>query len=632
MKKMICLLLLAAAGYAQAQPYNVHLVPDSLTTGANAVKRFEEIHVVIKGKDRAVVTHKYAVTILNEAGDHAAEYYNFYDRFHSLSDISGHLYDANGKELKSVKKKDIADRSYDDNMSLATDDRYKSHNFYYRQYPYTVEYEDEVSYDGIFSLPSWDPVRNENYAVQQSRFIVETPSDYVLRYKQIKYPGAPKISDNQKVKTYTWETANLTPVKAEPYSPDAQELTTAVLIAPTDFAIDHFEGRMDSWLSMGQFLNQLYAGRDVLPDNTKQTVHRLTDGVNDRYEKIRLLYEYMQQNTRYISIQLGIGGWQPFDAKYVAANRYGDCKALSNYMKSLLKEAGIAANCVVIKAGSDVSRGLWEDFPVNAFNHVIVCVPGTKDSTWLECTSQTIPAGFLGSHTAGRQALLLAGDGGHVVWTPTYTAQDNAQLRAIHATIDADGNLTAEVNTRFSGMQEEEAHHLLHDASQQERERFLNSTLHLPTYKVEKSDYQEQKQAIPYVNESLRITSTAYATVSGKRLFIEPNLFNKANRLPSTDQPRKFDIEYNYAYRDVDSISIKIPEGYKPESMPRDVGISNAFGRYSLSFAVSGNEITVLRSHERPAAHFPASVYPELVKFYSDMYAADRKKIVFVKE
>ncbi len=72
-------------------------------------------------------------------------------------------------------------------------------------------------------------------------------------------------------------------------------------------------------------------------------VHELTDHLTDKRQKVFALYDYLQKNTRYISVQLGIGGWQPFPADYVATKRYGDCKALSNFMVALLKEAGIKA-------------------------------------------------------------------------------------------------------------------------------------------------------------------------------------------------------------------------------------------------------------------------------------------------
>src|SRR5574342_1196313 len=105
---------------------------------------------------------------------------------------------------------------------------------------------------------------------------------------------------------------------------------------------------MNSWQDFGKFIYALKQGRDELPPEIKQKVHELTDGIADTKEKINVLYGYMQKNTRYVSIQLGIGGWQPFDAKYVAKKGYGDCKALSNYMYSILKEAGIKSYYAVI--------------------------------------------------------------------------------------------------------------------------------------------------------------------------------------------------------------------------------------------------------------------------------------------
>jgi len=76
-----------------------------------------------------------------------------------------------------------------------------------------------------------------------------------------------------------------------------------------------------------------------LPDNIKKEVHELTDNLKDVRQKVYVLYDFLQKNTHYINVSLGIGGWQPFPADYVAIKRYGDCKALSNYMVALLKEA-----------------------------------------------------------------------------------------------------------------------------------------------------------------------------------------------------------------------------------------------------------------------------------------------------
>ena len=72
------------------------------------------MHIIIKSVGKAVIKHKYAVTILNEQGDEYAEYGNYYDKLQDLSDISGTLFDAFGKKIKTVKKKDIADVSVED--------------------------------------------------------------------------------------------------------------------------------------------------------------------------------------------------------------------------------------------------------------------------------------------------------------------------------------------------------------------------------------------------------------------------------------------------------------------------------------------------------------------------------------
>lgn len=629
MGKYIYCLLFILVSKAYGQEYASSLIADSLTVNADVIKRNEIISVTIKSISKAVVKHKYAVTILNERGDEYATYSNGYTKFISLSDISGKLFDSNGKLIKSIRKKDISDMSVGDDVSLLTDLRSKSFSFYHKTYPYTVEFEDEQVYDGIFFLPKWVPVESDRMAVQASKFIVEVPNDYTLRYKQFSYGDEPVISQG-KNKVYTWGINNYRAVPDEVLRPDWRDVTPTVYIAPAEFEIGEYKGNMATWKSLGRFFNELNAGKDELPENIKQVVKEITGKFTTTNEKVQALYEYLQKNTRYISIQLGIGSWQPFDAKYVATNKYGDCKALSNFMISMLKEAGIKANYVLINSGEN-ARGLVEEFPSVNFNHVIACVPNGKDTIWLECTSQSKAMGYMGTFTGNRNALLINEEGGHVVMTKNYSSKENIQARRVEAAIDQMGNLNATVYTLFSGEQQELQHSLIHEATGEQRTQYLNQVISLPTYKVVNVVYKEEKQQIPKIYEELKIESPGFTSVSGKRLFIQPNLFNKMGaRLPESIF-RKYPIVFKANYEDIDTVTITIPDGYKTESIPRPVQIKSEFGEYSVVFKVSDNRIEMIRNNKRNKKNLPPDAYPEVVKYFDTIRKADNARIVFVK-
>lgn len=614
-----------------AQQYNVALIPDSLISGANVVKRFSELKINITGIGKAEVKRRYVLTILNEKGDRFAVYQNYYDRYADLSDISGTLYDAAGNKLKNVRKKDIEDVSMNDGISLMNDGRVKLHNFYYRQYPYTVEYEDVQTLDGFTGLDHWDPVEALTMSVQQSRYVIETPKEYGLRYKQFNYPGSPVVTEG-KTRVYTWEVKNLKVYPYEPFLPDYHEITPYVYAAPGEFIYGGYKGSMNTWQEYGMFQLALNKGRDQLPDNIRQQVHAITDTITDTVRKIKALYRYMQQNTRYISIQLGIGGFQPFDATYVATKKYGDCKALSNYMVSLLKEAGVEGYYCKIYAGRG-EKFFMPDFPSRQSNHIIVAVPLSADTIWLECTDQDIAPGYLGSFTDDRFALMIKPDGGHLVKTPRYTMHDNTRSTKVESSIDINGRLSATVNTRYTGLEQDEVAERVTRLTKDRQLEILRHAIDLPSYDITSFEYRRIDDMIPAVEEQFQLEAVNFATVSGKRIFITPNFISKNTTRLNNTGVRKYDIVYPYAFMHEDTISIRIPDGYVIESMPKDVIINNQFGQYEIRFAVDENGmLTCTRLYKRSENRFPPDAYPELVKFYDGIFKADRSKMVFVKK
>ncbi len=627
---IICSWLISSPVHAADGEYAVNKIPAALLKNANAVIRLREEYTELQKEDKLFTREHYVITILNEDGARFSGMYEFYDKFNEIKSIEGALYDAMGVKIKTLKNKDIEDGSGSSGNNLADDNRYKRHNFYHRVYPYTIEYTIEsVKKETMFFNP-WVPVRTELISVQKSTFTVSVPAGYQLRFKPFNYNREADIKDAGGRKIYNWNLENYEAVMREFAAPSWKKITPVIFFAPSEFVIEDYRGTMTDWKELGKFQLSLNKGRDQLPDVLKAKVAELTRGVSKTEEKIVKLYQYLQSNTRYVSIQLGIGGWRPLEASFVAGKLYGDCKALSNYMYALLKEAGIRSHYTLIKAGEG-EDDLELDFPFRQFNHAILCVPLEKDSMWLECTSQTVAPGYMGGFTGNRHALLITEEGGKVVATPSYRLNDNTQIRRIKAQLADDARLSVKARTVYNCLQQDDLQMLINSLSKDKVKEELHEKLDFATYEIDRFSYKENKSKRPSVEEELDITVSNYATITGKRLFIVPNIMTRHGRRLTPNENRKYDVELDVEYRDTDSVEISIPAGYTAESVPPDVILDTKFGRYRSSVKIEGNRILYFRTMEHFSGTFPAKEFADLVKFYDAMYKADRARLVLVK-
>jgi len=632
LRRSALLLLLSCLSLAVSSQPATAPVADSLTKNAVMVVRSSQLEIDILSPRKAKLHHRYVYTILNSRGDGYANVHTFYDRYHDLVSATGILYDATGKQVKKIKKGDMLDWNTDGSGILMTDNRVKIYSFGYRGYPYTVSYEEEIEMNGLFMLPEWQPQPARNVAVEQCSLVIKAPSGYPLRYRNYDYPGETVVTEDKGVMTYTWQVSNRPALAEEQFEPAWFHQETHVRLVPGDFELQGYKGSLREWNDIGKFVRYLYQGRDQLPQEARAVVHQLTDGIADDRRKIAVLYRYLQHNTHYVGIELGIGGWQPFDATYVATKGYGDCKALSNYMYSLLKEAGIRSHYTLVKAGKG-ETDLIEDFTVDQFNHIILCVPMAKDTTWLECTSQDAPAGYLGDFTSNRTVLLVDETGGKLVRTPTYTMDQNLQIRRLNGTINATGDLSGKAQTRYTGMQQDWYHSFIHNVSPEKQMEILKTKLNLPSYDIHQFNYKEHADALPVpaVDEVLDITVPGYASVSGKRLFIVPNVLNKSTMKLSAEGERLSDIQLKTANKDTDTVELTIPEGYKLEAAFPETVHESKFGKYIAKVKVEGTKVTYIRTYERKAGVFPAKDFALLEEFFNKIYKADRSRIILVK-
>ena len=148
----------------------------------------------------------------------------------------------------------------------------------------------------------------------------------------------------------------------------------------------------------------------------------------------------------------------PYPASYVSKNRYGDCKALSNYFMAVLQCAGIQSYYTKVRAGDRIVP-VDLNFPSQQSNHILVFVPLKNDSIWLDCTSDG-PFGYLGTFTQGREAYLIEKDNSRWITTPKLKARDVEEHRCITGKYSEDAMSKADFKVRLKGDDFEQLSHV----------------------------------------------------------------------------------------------------------------------------------------------------------------------------
>ncbi len=596
---------------------------------ANAIiNNYEESFKVFSASN-ATRTINYSITILNEAGDNYSTFYEFYDEFRRVKIQSAKIYNSHGEKIKTINKRDFADQSMFSGYSLFDDNRILYYKPQVKKYPYTITYKYKINYSGLISYPSWIPHMNYNIAVKESSFEVIIPNKIGLHYKTKNMDTKPAITRDKIQHIYKWEVKNQNAIRKEELATTEMSLPM-VKIAPDNFEVKNYKGRLETWQSFGNWVHTLLDKRQELTATEYSKLSQIISPLKTDKEKISRIYEYVQSNTRYVSIQMGIGGWQPFDAETVTKVGYGDCKALSNYTMALLEAADIPAHYALIYSSNNPFY-FESDFQSNQFNHAIVCVPNNGDTIWLETTSKINPTGYLGAGNSNREALLITQSGGKLVKTPHYTAKQNKQKQITQIKLHDNGDATITASTRYEGLQFD-FYLNQEDKNVAERKEWLLKNLDFNNFKIIDSDYKRLSEEFPVGERNLKVQVHKYAQKSGNRFFIPINEINKTTYIPQKLENRQNDILINFSYYDIDSVCLEFPENYDIEYLPNPVSFISKIGTYTTKTIKKNNCIYYIRRLRINKGIYPKEYYQDIRNFYKKIVKADKAKLILVSK
>lgn len=614
---------------AKEKFYPVSNIPPALLENANSVVRKKETVLEIFSLEKIKYSYKEVITVLNKNGVGEGVFYVPYDLDTKVDIKTANFYDKNGILIKKVKKSDIYDQSYFDGFSMYNDARFKSITPQIKSYPYTVEYECVVECDGVGEYADWIPCYGFSKSIEYADFKIKIHDDSKIRIKSERINPVINGEKHDGVTTYFWEVKDMNALESEPYAVSFRNFVPRVIVAPTDFSYCGVKGNMKSWKDLGNWTWGLITDKVTLPDERVQAIKDLTSSEEDTLDKIKLVYKFLQDKTRYVNVSVGIGGSEPVAAAKVDEVGYGDCKALSNYMRALLQSIGIKSYYTLVGAGKNPTK-VNADFPSDYFNHIILTIPLNQDTLFLECTNKYSPCGFLGSFTDDREALLIEENKSRLIHTTTYEKNDNTWN--LHASIHLmeTGNATIADTVTFKGLQYEFVDDELRKTKKEQIESEFKSS-NISGAKYVDVNYVEKRTPIPEVTRVRKIEVDRLATKMGDRMFIPVNILNKRTSVPKKVKERKYPFKSKMDYQDDDSVILKIPQGYDVEYLPEPVAFETVFGKYSNSLKRNGDEIIFSRHEEREKAVFPPEKYAEYVSFVKQIVDADKQKIVLKK-
>ena len=629
-KQMLFLVSVLLPFLVISQPkdvFDLEFIPDELKFNANAVVRFNEKRIVIHSQQKMTETLTRIVTVFNEKGFRYTNAIVGFDKYRKVRKIEASVYNEDGEEIKKIKKKDFVEQSAVDGGTLYSDSRVLYLAYQPVSYPITIRFSYEIDDRNTAAIRAWEPIEGYFLGIEKDTYTLIDEAKIKLSTKQKNFEGY-NVNRSQNQDTLKYEINNVRPLKPESLSPSLNKLTPYAMINAEKFHYYGVDGRASNWEEFGNWVyNELLEGRQAISQDTKQEVLDLIKGINDPIEKAKLIYKYVQNNTRYISVQVGIGGVQPILASEVDRVKYGDCKGLTNYTQALLREAGVESYYTVVEAGNEIVD-FEDDFPTLAQgNHIILAIPNKEDMIWVDCTSQKHPFGFIGDFTDNRNVLLVKDSGSEIIKTEAYINTKNNIYTKADITINEDGSFNSKVQIASKGINYD-TRFILQDYSDKDlKDVYKEYWSYINNLSINSHSFVDDKESV-VLNEDIDISALDYASIKDEKLIFSPNVFNKDLYIPKRYKNRQFPFEIQRGFQAQNQFKISIPSNYRLSQTLDDIEIENKFGHYKVSYNFQENILTYTRDFFIKKGMYNPKDYEQFRKFKRTVAKHDKSVII----
>lgn len=484
------------------------------------------------------------------------------------------------------------------------------------------------------------------FPVLRARYSLSLPPGWTVERHVLNAAPLGPGPDPADAQTVRFELENIPAIVQEPYMPNELALSGRLLvrIKPPLPDARSFSG----WSDMGAWYEGLSRERRSPSEPVAAKAAELASRVPDSLGKIRALADFVQKEIRYVSIQIGIGGFQPHFAASVLQNRYGDCKDKATLLSALLEAVGIESYPVIV----NTERGsVAPDSPVSlySFNHAVLAVRLPEDAPAegldslvdhprlgrlivFDPTMPTAPLGRLPHYLQDNTVLLVAEGGGELVRLPRPAPESNLLDRTGRFVLTADGDLIGEIREVRRGSQADSLRYRMQAAPEADRRKYLETFLSdsFPSFILRDYEFRNLESAQDDLVLSYGFSAPAYARRAGGFVVVRPRAVGrKAVDLTSREKKaRRYPIDLETTVLARDEFTFELPEGLAAESLPKPVDLDAGFAVYRSAAESEGRSLVYKREYRLVEPLLPAARFEEALKFFLAVGAEERQSVL----
>ncbi|MET0593373.1 MAG: DUF3857 domain-containing protein, partial [Polyangiaceae bacterium] len=421
--------------------------------------------------------------------------------------------------------------------------------------------------------------------VYGSEYVLRTPKDRSFYFYASPLGGLSKSESVEgDTRVYKYSSPEVTPLLPEPTMPPLSEVVGHVHVST-----------YRTWDQIATWYAGLSKDQLIPDDEVRRRVAALTKGLSDPAAKMRAIYGEVVQRTRYVALEFGIYGYKPRPCALTFARGWGDCKDKATLIVTMLKEAGIPANLVLVRTGM---RGEFETDPASLapFDHAIAYVPSMN--LFLDGTAEYTGSTELPAFDRGALALIVEESGkGKLTHLPDPDASATRRARHIEATLTPDGTAQLDIKTETSGALAAEARQRYH-ANATRRERFTRDIAgEFSGFELAPGTAGLDMNDLENIEEPVKTHARGRAAGLGRRDGNELSIpVGPTGRLVSTFaqlSSRKQDIRMHVRSTLEDELVVHLPPSYRVKTLPDAVQTTTPLGRLSVSAEAQGSTVTI---------------------------------------